>query len=93
MSFVNLLPRISEKTAKQISKDKYTFLVPVDVDKAAIRQVIQKVYGVKIMKISTARMPGKKRRRGRVVGTTGRYKKTIVTLEKGQVIEQIKKLL
>ncbi|NQY74189.1 MAG: 50S ribosomal protein L23 [Candidatus Margulisbacteria bacterium] len=90
MKPVILCPRITEKSAQQITADKYTFFVDPSVNKIAIQQFIESEYKVKVTKVNVSRTKPKKRRKGRLVGKTSVQKKAIVTLKKGDQIEIIK---
>lgn len=76
---------------------KYTFIVAPDSNKIEIKEAIEAIYnagkregGIKVTRVSTMNCHGK---RGRRIGhkTPGRkpdYKKAVVTLAKGQIIEE-----
>jgi len=74
---------------------KYTFLVATDANKLEIKAALETIYnagkkadqGITITSVRTLRVPGKKRRRGRSTGYTPDRKKAIVTLGKGQMLE------
>ena len=51
-------------------KGAYAFEVNRKANKAEIKNAIEKIYGVKVDKVRTANHKGKRRRRGRVIGTT-----------------------
>lgn len=59
---------------------KYTFKVPVNVNKVEIKQAVEEVFGVKVAAVNTIRMQGKLKRMGRYEGRRPSYKKAIVTL-------------
>ena len=62
---------------------KYTFKVPVDVNKIEVKRAVEEVFGVKVAAVNTIRMQGKLKRMGRTEGRRPSYKKAIVTLAKG----------
>lgn len=76
---------------------KYTFLVAPDANKLEIKQAIESIYNagkkksddlIKVTQVNTVKLPGKKKRRGmRVAGYTKDRRKAIVTLAKGQMLE------
>jgi len=80
-------PVITEKSMKLAKEGKYTFEVATDANKIEIRNAVEKVFNVKVIKINTANYDGKRKRVGKYVGKTNAYKKAIVTLEKGQTID------
>ena len=73
-------PIITEKSMDQIADKKYTFEVAIDANKFEIRQAVEEVFKVKVDKVTTMRMPGKTKRRGRIEGKTPEWKKAIVKL-------------
>ena len=74
---------------------KYTFLVATDANKLEIKAALEAIYnagkkpdqGISITSVRTLRVPGKKRRRGKSTGYTSDRKKAIVTLSRGQMLE------
>jgi len=85
-------PIITEKMSKSGEKlGHYGFIVNDKANKIQIRQAIEKMYSVTVERVNTIRVPGKTRTRatksGMSKGTTGYYKKAIVTLKKGETID------
>ena len=85
-------PIITEKMSKAGEKlGHYGFIVNDKANKIQIRQAIEKMYNVTVERVNTIRVPGKLRTRatksGMSQGTTGAYKKAIVTLKKGETID------
>jgi large subunit ribosomal protein L23 len=72
-------------------KGKYGFIVDSDANKVQIRQAVEKQYGVNVEKVSTLNVMGKKKTRytktGILSGRRPGYKKAIVTLAQGEVID------
>ena len=74
---------------------KYTFMVALDANKIEIKSAIEAIYNqgkkadqaIKVEKVHTIAVRGKKRRRGRIAGYEPNRKKAIVTLARGQIIE------
>lgn len=85
---VILEPIITEKTTS-IAQDgnKFVFKVKIDSNKVQIKQAVEKIFGVKVLKVNTINVRPKSKRVGRYKGTTSRYKKAIVTLAEGSKIE------
>ncbi len=79
-------PVITEKSQQEQANGKYTFLVDHRANKTEIKSAIEKLFNVKVTKISTLNVKPKKKRVGRYSGMTNRAKKAIVTLEEGQTI-------
>jgi large subunit ribosomal protein L23 len=51
-----------------------------------IKASIEYLFDVKVVKINTCRLPRKKKRVGKYIGWKTQYKKAIVTLSEGDVI-------
>lgn len=78
---VLLKPVITEKSMNAMAEKKYTFLVHPEANKAQIREAVEKMFeGTKVKRVNTMNLPGKKKRRGMVVGRTAKSKKAIVSL-------------
>ena len=70
------------------SRDEYVFEVATDATKPAIRQAIERLFGVKVTAVYTMNARGKARRVGQSTpGTRPNWKKAIVTLRDGDTIE------
>ena len=83
-----IAPVITEKSAKIAEKgDKIVFKVRNDANKVQIKQAIERIFNVKVVKVNTINVKPKYKRVGRYAGTTSRYKKAIVTLAEGSQIE------
>ncbi|MCL6454765.1 MAG: 50S ribosomal protein L23 [Alicyclobacillus sp.] len=76
-------PVITERSTELMENGKYVFEVDRRANKTEIRQAVEKLFGVKVLKVNTMRTPGKKKRVGRFVGYTSERKKAIVTLAPG----------
>lgn len=78
---VILKPVVTEKSMDMMGEKKYTFLVHTEANKAQIKEAVEKMFeGTKVEKVNTMNLPGKKKRRGMVVGRTAKSKKAIVKL-------------
>ena len=80
-------PVITEKSQNAMQNGQYTFKVDPRANKTEIKIAIEKLFNVKVVKISTVNEQTKKKRVGRYTGLTNRSKKAIVTLAEGQTIE------
>ena len=76
-----LAPVITEKSVSVMGDKKYVFMVDVDANKTEIKAAIEEIFGVKVAKVNTISMKGKKRRMGRYEGYTSDWKKAVVTLK------------
>ena len=78
---VILKPVVTEKSMNLMGEKKYTFLVHPEANKTMIKEAVEKMFeGTKVKKVNTMNIPGKKKRRGMVVGRTAKSKKAIVQL-------------
>lgn len=89
---VIIRPIVSEKMTAQTEKlNRYGFICVKNADKLQIRKEIEELYGVNVVSVNTIRYAGKKKSRytkaGFVQGRTNAYKKAIVSLKEGQVID------
>ena len=82
-----LKPVITEKSMAQNKDNKYTFLVNLRANKIEIRKAVEKLFKVSVTQVTTVRMQGKRKRRGRIFSKRSDYKKAYVTLKEGDVIE------
>jgi large subunit ribosomal protein L23 len=80
--------RLTEKGTKQGEKyNQYTVVADRLANKTEIRQAVQELFKVKVVKINTLNVRGKARRkRTAQAGTTNMWKKAIVTLKDGDKI-------
>ena len=79
-------PIITEKTASMEADGRYAFKVSMKANKTEIKNAIEKKFNVKVASVNTVNSHPKKKRVGKYTGMTNRYKKAIVTLEKGNTI-------
>lgn len=78
---VILKPVITEKSMSGMERKEYTFLVHPEANKSQIKEAVEKMFeGTKVKRVNTMNCPGKKKRRGTVVGMTAKTKKAIVKL-------------
>jgi large subunit ribosomal protein L23 len=82
-----LRPVISEKAYGLLDDNKYTFVVDPSSNKTQIKIAIEQIFGVTVLKVNTQNRPGKRKRRGLVVGKRPDLKRAIVTLAEGDEIE------
>jgi large subunit ribosomal protein L23 len=84
-------PLVTEKISDLNEKGKYGFVVDNGANKIQIKNAVEKMYGVTVEKVATMRYGGKKKSRytkSRVVsGSAPSFKKAIVTLVEGDVID------
>jgi large subunit ribosomal protein L23 len=85
---VIIRPIITEKSEKlQKFQTAYVFEVTDKANKLEIKDAVQKIWNVKVLKVRVLRKKGKMRRVRYKRGKTSEWKKAIVTLQKGQTID------
>jgi len=76
-----LAPIITEKSMGATREQrKYTFRVDKSAGKIEIAKAVEELFSVRVQKVNTLSVPGKRRRQGVNVGYTPSWKKAIVTL-------------
>ena len=84
-------PLVTEKVSALNEKGKYGFIVDADANKVEIKKAVEKLYGVNVERVNTMLVMGKKKTRytkaGVLAGRKPSYKKAIVTLAAGEVID------
>ena len=73
-------PILTEKSYDGIADKKYTFKVAQEATKTQIKVAVEDIFGVKVARVNTVNVDGKKKRMGKYEGTTTGYKKAVVTL-------------
>lgn len=77
----------TEKSTVYEPEGKYLFLVDKSSNKIQIKQAVEFLYKVKVEKVNTFILQGKKKRVRYQVGKASDVKKAIVTLKEGQKID------
>lgn len=77
----------TEKGSSMLADNKYLFCVSVDSNKVQIKQAVEDVYNVKVVKVNTVKVHGKWKKLRYKEGKTPDWKKAIVTLKQGDTIE------
>ena len=85
-------PIVTEKmTAQGEDFNRYGFVVDKSANKLQIKKAVEELYNVKVSEVNTMRYSGKRKQRytksGISVGRTNSYKKAVVTLAEGEVID------
>ncbi|MBO5745928.1 MAG: 50S ribosomal protein L23 [Clostridia bacterium] len=76
-----LAPVVTERSMTGFAEKKYTFKVANDATKIDIARACEELFGVKVEKVNTVNVRGRKRRMGRYEGYTAAWKKAVVTLK------------
>ena len=82
-------PLITERTTQLMAEGKYVFVVAKAANKIEIAKAVSEIFKVKVAKVNTVNVLGKKKRMGhsRTQGKRPDYKKAIVKLAPGETIE------
>jgi large subunit ribosomal protein L23 len=81
-------PLITEKSTRQKEEgNQIAFMVDPQANKIEIRQAVEKLFKVKVRRVHTMNLVGKRKRMGRFFGWKSDWKKAIVTLREGDRIE------
>ena len=89
---IQITPIITEKATKLSEKlNRYTFRVSPEANKHQIKDLVETLYGVKVVNVNTAVVRGKNKSRwtksGLLRGKTSRWKKAFITLADDQTID------
>jgi large subunit ribosomal protein L23 len=83
--------RRGPKTGETVPR--YTFKVALEANKIQIKQAVEEMFPVKVVRVNTMRVPGKRRtlrtRKGIYHSEPRPWKKAIVTLADGQSIPEL----
>jgi large subunit ribosomal protein L23 len=79
-------PIITDKATRLLENNQYSFIVDRYSDKITIKAAIEYFFDVKVVKVNTCRLPRKQKRVGKYIGWKPQYKKAIVSLAEGDLI-------
>jgi large subunit ribosomal protein L23 len=82
-------PVLSEKAVAGVQNSVYAFFVHPDASRTQVKDAVEQVFKVNVLKVNIQNVRGKEKRMGRFVGRTNDRKKAIVTLADGQRIQQL----
>lgn len=81
-------PLITEKSTQQKEENRqYVFEVDPRANKIEIKEAVEQLFKVKVLKVRTLNVLGKIKRLGRRYGKRPDWKKAIVTLREGDRID------
>ncbi|MDE7142310.1 MAG: 50S ribosomal protein L23 [Muribaculaceae bacterium] len=88
---ISIKPIVTEAATNLTEKlNRYTFRVSPEANKYQIKDLVEKLYGVKVTKVNTYVVRGKNKSRytksGLLRGKTASWKKAYVSLAEGQTI-------
>ncbi len=89
---VIIKPLVTEKMTNITEKqNKFGFVVRPDANKIEIKKEVEALYNVTVTDVNTCRYAGKNKSRytksGLIKGRTNAFKKAVVTLKEGDVID------
>ena len=85
---VLLAPVVSEKSYAQIEgNNTYSFRIHPDAHKTQVRQAVEELFGVKVLRVNVSKVQAKPKRRGLFKGSRQGWKKAVVQLRAGDTIE------
>ena len=89
---IAIKPIVTEKaTAYSEKQNCYTFAVSPDANKFQIKDLVEKMYNVRVVRVNTANYAGKRKQRytksGLLRGRKAAFKKAYVTVAEGQKID------
>lgn len=89
---IQIKPLVTEKSAAYTEKtNTYTFAVSPRANKFQIKDIVEKLYNVRVESVNTANYAGKRKKRytksGLIRGQRDAFKKAYVTVAEGQKID------
>lgn len=76
-----LAPVITERSGMEQAHGRYIFYVATDATKPEIAQAAETLFGVKVLKVNTIKVPSKTKRVRYKAGQTAERKKAVVTID------------
>lgn len=80
-------PHVTEKATMGSENGQVTFIVPKTATKPKIKTAVEVLFKVKVKGVNTMVQKGKTKRFRGIMGNRSDFKKAIVTLEEGEVID------
>lgn len=86
---ISIKPILSEKSYRELGVSKFTFNIPVGLNKIELKKLIEEKYKVNVLGITTLTQRQKRKRIGvtRNFRITKLKRKAVVSLKKGQTID------
>lgn len=94
---IRIKPIVTEKATKLSEKlNCFTFAVSPNANKFQIKDIVEKLYNVRVESVNIAVYAGKRKQRytkaGLIKGSTAAFKKAYVKVAEGQTIDYYSKL-
>ncbi len=81
-------PLITEKASiLKEQNNKVAFVVDSEANKVEVKEAVERLFKVKVLKVNVSTVKGKTRRVGRNIGKRPDWKKAVVTLRPGDRID------
>ncbi len=81
-------PVMTEKSTELLElENKVTFRVKFEANKPQIKAAVERLFDVEVDRVNTMIMPGKPKRVGRFFGRRKAWKKAVVQLAEGEMID------
>jgi large subunit ribosomal protein L23 len=84
---VIIRPMVSEKSYAGLEQNRYTFLVDRGANKTEIKEAVQEIWNVRVLRVNTMNRKGKEKRFRYTKGKRPDQKLAVVTLAEGDSIE------
>lgn len=84
---VLIAPVVSEKSYGLLDQNKYTFIVAPTANKTEIKIAVEKIFGVKVLKVNTMNREGKRKLTRLGIGKRSDTKRAIVQIATGERID------
>ena len=81
---VLIAPVVSEKSYGLLDQNKYTFIVAPSANKTEIKIAVEKIFGVKVLKVNTMNREGKRKLTRLGIGKRSDTKRAIVQIAAGE---------
>ncbi|EKD35918.1 MAG: hypothetical protein ACD_75C01726G0004 [uncultured bacterium] len=86
-------PRLTEKgMTLQEMNNQIVLRVDPRANKIEIKDAVERLFNVKVEKVATLNVLGRKKRLGRSVGETSDWKKAVVTLKEGHKVDFLEQI-
>lgn len=79
-------PIITDKATRLLENNRYSFIVDRSANKTVIKATIEYLFNVTVIQVNTCNLPRKQKRVGKYIGWKPQYKKALVRLAEGDVI-------
>jgi large subunit ribosomal protein L23 len=83
-------PLVTEKNTRQKEAfNQLAFEVDRRANRSEVKQAVEKLFKVKVLRVNLMQMEGKKKKVGRFLGQKADWKKALVRLAPGEMIENL----